>query len=324
MNSVTLRVILHGLIALAQRTDGTNSLNLMTAMLVDARNPPIQECLAPHHPMLEVTTSNLECLNAGCDPQFQCVCSGSALARKEISLQIDPPIPVAPSVLGSLPAHPIPSPANDAFEATHFGYVAPMSQAPLNLKLNPAFLGSSPPSPLLARMTFPFSRVTPCSLTKRHDDGIWNVHSMTFRPLGDESEPGMPHQAMAQAFLAEADIPLPNAGTPRVAVILRDLDDGGEKKMLLVPGDDGYEIVLSNHTPKLNADDPCDDGVGRHFRFFYDLALNPPPFGERPVPHFRPTVFAPAEGLRPPQCQAQNLHPMERPVCPMASFGPTP
>lgn len=317
MNSIALRIALHGLIALVPTTD--NGANHMTALLVDARKPHDgMECSIDHHPKLTfLVAETRDCLQAGCKTSGkQCTCLEDALERKHVSLEFQPvPALAAQALSNALPANVLPE---NRDEAGSFSYVANLSQAPFGLTLNPDYLTPDPPQNLLARMTVPFETATACALATREDAGEANVHAMSFRELHAPSRKEDVSQALAQKVILELTVP--DGG--EVKLHISDFNGTSDRVIKLLAGSKGYRIDFSNHPNEpLDRDDPCNDGVARHFAMFYDLAQNSTT-AKPLLPHVSFTRSRNEPNLRPQICDDPFFALMDRPVCPMARFNP--
>lgn len=297
-----VKVVLDGLIALVPRQ------NQMTALLLDARLPLVgDKCGAPFQPMLSLRTESAkECLEAGCVLNGDwCDCD---LARQEIYMQPEPLFPWHP--LLKLPKRSMPTTPN---EAVDFSYIANMTQPPLNMLLDPRFLGPEPPSPLVARMTMPFESVTACSLWAQRAD---EVQELSFRPLGIAEEHKEMSQALAQSAVIQFSIP----DNKPLTLGLHDLDNPIFHLLRVKRDSHEYIVRLSNRRNMLVKDGPCADDVGRDFALFYELAMNPPVWADRPVPHGTKTQSS-RQQVDSPECLLTKPY-LPRPMCPMASFNP--
>jgi len=311
MSPIPLRIVLHGLIALTP-ANGADSANHMTALLVAAQTRPAEvdeRCFDPHMPMLEVRSD--QCTSVpGCHLDgLKCHCS---LSRQDLSLLVDPPLDLGPLALGDEP-HILPF---DQSEAGSFSYVANLKR--LGQTLDPRFLATVPPDALAARMTFPVESVKACALAVRLDEGSRNVHPLGFRLLGFLEATDDITQALAQQVLA--GLTIPDQATVQIKV--RDFGSIEEHLLTLQPEDGVYEIDLSNmRMTDMGVDDPCDDGIGRDFGFFYELVQNKPGWPDRKLPHVKYTHWKSALDLDPNECKEIRDHaPSSRPICPMASF----
>jgi hypothetical protein len=330
MSAIPLKIFLHGLIALVPTTD--QGVNNMTALLVDGRMPMQEQCMVEHHPQLTFFVAHTaDCVSVpGCTVSVdRCTCRHDTakgvdpLSGKQIWLDILPQATLAPgNPKGALPDHALP---NDSAEAGSFAYVANLSQPPLGLAVDPIYLASNP-SPaarthMVARMKVPYNSLTSCALATREDGGETNVHSLSFRKLHTQSQSGEVSYAMAQKVIAELTVP--DGGTAGQTVKLHISDFGGtnDHSFTLKPGPDAYRIDLGNDPETaLDRDDPCDDGVARHFMHFYDLALTVP--AEELLPHVRFTQFKNAASLQPDTCKDPVFGLEDRPICPLVSFNP--
>jgi hypothetical protein len=319
LSSIPIKVMLHGLIALIPSV-GNNGVNHMTALLLDAREePPMESCLSTHSPRLAfmVHDNDPKCFAAGCDlTGNDCVCTGS-LDKLEISLDVSPtPRPTSQDLTAGIP-HGLPE---TRAEARNFSYVPNVSRPPFGIELDPAYLTSSPPSNLFARMDFDFNSISACALFKREDAGIFNIHEVSFRKIHKEGAIGDTSQAIAQMVMARVDVPDGGGNPQKVVLNLKDRTGQIVHSFELMPESDGYMIELTNAAVALRPDAPCDDGVGRHFALFYKFAKNPPIVADRLIPHLRPTRWIDSEGLTPDECRMPIFNPIDRPMCPMASF----
>ncbi len=320
MNPITLQIVVHGLVALVPGPAATSGPNHMTALLLDARQPPAHECIQAHHPMLQFrAASTAECGNAHCKVSgTTCMCDEHALAGKQISLELPPTTEPLTRTWGGSALPELPPSPKDAIDVSYFSGFPPM-QPPV--KLNPAFLQAQPPAKLLVRMDIPYADVAACALWGRVEDGAKNIHAMSLRALGSESAAGEPFRAIAQMAVATITIPDSEAAKKSVVVHLRSFDSPAnvaDTTITVQPGTK-ISIELSNDTPSpLKADAPCDDGVARHFALFYDLLDNPPTsWKSRPVPHLRFTHFRNAHDVANTTCDLAQLNPNDRPACPM-------
>lgn len=327
MSSIALRIVLHGLIALVPTTD-SNGVNHMTALLVNGLEPHgiDERCTSIHRPMLRFLAAETgECVDADCEISGnQCTCREMALTGKHISIDITPvPVSASQRLTSSPPINRLPT---NKSEAASFSYIANLAQAPFGLSLNQEYLGAAPPEHLLARMKFPFNSITSCALAAREDGGDAHVHEMSYRKLHDPSLKTDTSQALAQRVITELAIPDGN-GSEEPQVILRISNFGDPEmdghKIRLLPGASGYRIEISNQPPRfLDRDDPCNDGVARHFAMFYELADGAIPLSERLLPHVRFATSVNRASIQPEVCNELVFALMDRPICPMATFNP--
>lgn len=321
MSSITLTVMLHGLIALAPTVD-SNQNNHIMALLIDAPASSI-DCMGAHSPKLTVSAQNgQECSAAGCSlTGNQCDCT-SSLKNHLITLEISP----APVSTGSKPNNqpPINEIPGTAAEAGDYAYVANLSLPPFNLKLKQAYLSSAPPATLFARMDVPFQRVTACSLVTRESKNETHIQSLSFHQLGRKGAAGEFSQALAQMVMAKLDIPNVGGADLVVRVHISDFDGQNDHPIELESSSTGYLVELSNEADVLARDAKCEDGVARHFEHFYDLAdvspNSPPP--PRLIPHVLYSQGPKADDLLVQECIISSFNLMDRPICPMATFNP--
>jgi hypothetical protein len=320
MADITVHIMLHGLIALTPINGGNGQLNHMTALLADARQPRQEQCMnVKHIPTVTFRAVNQQCVALGCKVSSDdCTCE---LDFDEIKLTPDVQ-PSSDQIESRLPA----SLPFDITRATDFNYVANLASTPLGQTLNPEFLGSTPPSALVARMSFPFEVVKACSLATRRDEGSDNVHPMGFRVLGSPEEEGDTTQAVAQMFMAHYTFTQAGPEIPKLTLTLSDFNGGNPRSIDLLPDslpNDGsiYFIRLENSRADLSLGDACDDGIARDFAHLYAFANNPPAWESRKVPHVKYTRWKSAFELLDPECRGPKT-PLSRPVCPLGSFFP--
>jgi len=327
MSAIPVHIILQGLLALVpiNDADGTNQMQVLVLKTEDlpqglpAEASQFAPCIVPHHPKLTVkATSSKACTDAGCDAVApRCECTN--LGRKEISIEI---VPKPEPTKQRPPKRPNRSlPFNNEM-AGDFSYVANLSE--LGQTLDSSYLGDSPPDRLLAKMTFPFERLTTCFFSTRTDDNVANVHPLSFRPLhADEAGDEKVVQAAAEMLIATAHVP--DAVSQEVRIKLSDFGGANPKLITLQPTDGSYIIELENHRPKLSPDDLCEDGIGRDFALFYELATGHTAWSVRAIPHVKYTQWKSAGDLLPELCTEvlkKGKNPMSLPICPMGSFNP--
>jgi hypothetical protein len=326
MNPIQLTVLLHGLIALVPRVESDG--NHMTALLLDAQAPSAMECMGVHRPKLTtLVNDNTGCQAAGCHlTGSQCDCTDS-LVHKLIRLEITPTPDLAgrkpnnrPPING-IPGRPPEIPSTPD-EAVDFAYVANLSQPPFNLKLDQGYLSDEPPVALLARVDFPFKNVFACGLATRENKGEAHVQSLSFHRLHLRGTTDERSQALAQVVVMKLDVPDSEPDVDQVVTLLiSDFDGTNGHELKLGPGKDGFVIDLSNEADVLGRDSQCEDGVGRHFDHFYDLAdtkVTPHPL--HLIPHVLYGDGPTAQGLLKLECNFPTLNLMDRPICPMAAF----
>jgi hypothetical protein len=335
MAAVPLKILIHGLIALVPTTD-TSGVHRMTALLVDGRMSPQsheEACMSDHHPKLQFFVEEpRECLAVdGCDVTGNlCTCAydpdrettPDPLVGKQIRLEILPlPVLATEKPGNSLPERSLPG---DSQEAGKISYVANLSQKPFDLTVDPDYLIPNPTAEarahVVTRMEIPYKDITACNLATREDGGEANVHAMSLRPLHSASDSGEVSYAMAERVVAELIVPDSGDGGQIVKLHISDLGGENDHSMALQAGSDAYRIDISNDAIPLGYDDPCDDGVGRHFAHYFALALDPT--DDLPIPHVRPTQFRSATPLQPATCKDPVFDIESRPICPMAIFNP--
>ncbi len=313
---IPLQIVLHGLIALVPPDAGHP--NQLTALLLDGQHPPAHECIAPHEPMLEFNaTTSAACLNAGCTVSGDlCTCGAKALEGRDLSLKLSGASRSAQSKLNVRPENPLPL---DDQAAIDFAYVPNMSAKPYGVKLNPAYQSAHPPSNLLARMEVPFNSIAACALWQHEDEGQNYTFALNARKLKEAEGTSSISQAVAQMVVATLDL------TPqgsKVEIHLRSFATGEEKVIGVKLSSKGSRIALTNDTVPLDRDDPCDDGIARHFALYYELADKEVAFGDRLVPHMKFTHHQKSPAAPPDGCKLNDFDVMNRPVCPMATIQP--
>ena len=329
MSPNIVKIMIHGLIALAPSAD--NNPNHTTALMLDARVP--LECVGEHHPTLSFHVSdapenNGKCRAAGCKlNNDECKCTDS-LRNRRIWLELTPEpfAPMPPNAIADQPAddsqannYGIPSEPN-APPAEDRLYIANMTKPPFNATLNPEYLAADPRvNDLFARMEIPSNDLTSCFLSKREDQGEAYVLPMSLKTINAPSKSADRSQAFAQMVLAKIKI---KEGEP-VKLHIGDFKGGEPTSFILAPGKHGYMINLSNAPDDLKRGDPCDDGIARHFAYFYEFAEVPPVWKERLIPHLRFVKGMKKEVAEVAECEDDpTLNPNDRPICPMASFIP--
>ena len=319
MADIMVHVMLHGLIALVPIKGGDGQVNHMTALLADARQERQEQCMnIKHIPSITFRADNQQCRNFGCKTSSDdCTCT---LNFNEIKLTPD----VQPLSETKIEAHIPPSLPFDVTKATDFNYVANLASAPLGQTLDRAFLGPTPPSGLVARMSFPFEVVKACALAFRRDEGSELVQPMGFRLLGDLEQEGDTTQAVAQMLMARYMLSQDGAEIPKLSLSLSDFNGGSPRSIDILPSvsTDGhllYLIQLENSRSDLPLDDACDDGIARDFAHLYTFASNPPPWEKRKIPHIKHTLWKSGLELLDPECRGPKT-PLSRPVCPLGSF----
>ncbi len=320
MSTIALRVVLHGLMMLVP--DNPSKATTLTALMVNAGNPMGMECMAVHTPTINFSTSPDQCLTAqtaaGCRVQDGCTCD--ALTGKEITLTISPAPTLTGVALSKSPAHSLPLPGEEG----DFSYVLNLGQPQVPpqvaFALDPQYLGATPDvSKLAARMVIPFDSIAVCSLVRREDAEDFNVHTVALRQQGVQGKNNEKTQAAASSVQTVLTLPL---NSLIVTLHIHNLDGTDDHPMALQPSTEvvpEFTIVLASEPePTLHRDDPCDNGVGRHFDSFYGLAQPSPPVSHL-IPHVRLTHQA---STMPPSLCKRVKAAVERPICPMASYMP--
>jgi hypothetical protein len=337
MPAIPLKIFVHGLIALVPTQDA-NNMDQMTALLVDGRTAMTEQCMMDHHPQLSFFVGeSADCISVpGCTLSGnQCTCKHTTtgtpphevepLLGKRISIEVQPDPTLAPDV----PPSEFPSagrlPTKD--NAASFAYVANLAQPPFNLTLNPGYTNKPPLQEsndhLVARMDIPYDRVIACALAMREDAGAAYVHSMSFRPLHVQSSPNDQNHALAQKVIATFDVPDASAGQQVVKLHISDYNGDHDHAFTLLAGPDAYRIDLGNDPDApLDRDDPCDDGVARHFMHFYDLAVGSPTPAIPLIPHVRFTESVKSTDVTPSPdpCADPIFGLANRPICPLAIY----
>lgn len=334
---------MHGLIALVPSfvpSSDSTGVNYMTALVLDAREAHSEgdgpahgtdtdrcnDVTSEHHPVLTfLAAQTSQCLDAGCTSPGGglCRCEEDVLAGKHISFEFSPGRPAleAQQLGNELPRASLP---DNVAEAGNFAYVPNLAQRPFMLALNSDFLAASPSKELretlLARMEAPFTQVTACSLATRQDEGEDYVHALGFRELHHSSKPGEVSQAVAQKVVLE--FLLPEEATS-ISLVITDFADPQNKKTIPLRRrlNSSYKIDFSNHPLKpLELDDPCNDGVARHFAMYSKLAKAAP---NPLLPHVKLTQARRKKEIGEPEvCNDPIFGILDRPICPMAVFNP--
>jgi hypothetical protein len=338
MSAIPLKIFVHGLIALVP----SQAPGHLTALLVDGRMPKTEQCSMAHHPQLSFFVGeSADCITVpGCTLSGnQCTCkhttTGTAneidpLVGKQIFIEVHPNTTFAPTSLASaLPDHPLPRTRD---EAGSLSYVANLSKAPFNLTVNPIYTAQNPsqlPDHLVAMMDVPYAtnlltgkdNLTACALATREDGGLAYVHSMSFRRLHTQSDAADPNYALAQKVIAMFDVPDGPPDQQIVKLHIRDFDGTNDHAFTLLPGPDAYRIDLGNDPDApLDRDDPCDDGVARHFSHFYDLATGTTNPADQLFPHVRFTQFVKMSDVKPDICNDPFFGLANHPICPLVTF----
>jgi hypothetical protein len=322
MSPIPLTVILHGLLALVPTQDSNNG-HLITALLLDARSASGMECMSQHSPNLRFDVphaTQIQCSSAGCAlTGLTCSCT-DALAGKKVSFEITP----APDLSVSLPKSRLFLPELPAApaDAGDFSYVANLALPPFGQVLNPNYLTTSPPQNLLARIDVPFHTVTACALAAREDEGESHIQPFSFHKLHVQGKAGEGSQAVAQVAVAQVDVPDAGGGTQQVILHISSPDGTNDHAIVLDPGSNGFLVDLANDATVLDRDEPCEDGVARHFAMLYEFAATPPAMPDRLIPHARFSNGKKASDFQLPICNLPFKNPMDRPVCPIATFNP--
>lgn len=330
MTTVPIRIILQGLIALFPQTDPSGS-QTMTALLVNARDKPAgMVCFAEHTPKIRFPTSASDCRKCPGSDYDQGFCS-CTLSRHEIAI-LPQPSPGTSTFSNDGPHRSLPF---NAEEAASFAYVANLSR--LGYVLDPSVKPGSTLTPiqaLAARFSFPFKSVASCGLATRRDEVADYVHPLSMRALGEEEHTTDMIQAMARQVEAttqvDVDTSVPMALKLRLTLFPGEAPDARYPLDFELPTNlKEVDIFLSNERMTLNPDDMCDDGIGRDFAFFYNLAdasqsSGPLDWNLRKLPHVKYSLSKSAMDLSLPPSSLQCLPPgkatMSRPICPMASY----
>ena len=331
MSTVTVQIVLHGLIALAPIPMDSLEVNRMAALLVEAAESTLpqdmpadyKQCIKPHQAQIAFPTDSSECVESvtGCKlKDSTCTCP---LKRHEILIEPDTEPNVRQQLKRNRPPRSLPL---DRDKAIDFAYIANLSSLPglepSQKTIRPDFITSpSPPRELAARFIFPFKSLFLCDFSSRRDDRADNIHPLNFRALKDEEQEGELSQALAQILVTTANFEDNGTG---LTLRLHPFDGGIDKvfKLKRIPS---IRIRLSNTREHfLRPDELCDDGIARDFALFYQLTQTPPDWNIRPVPHIKYTIWKSAADIEHENCKGitDPKAPMDRPICPMASFNP--
>jgi len=291
-----------GLVALVPRNDPPGA-NHMTALLLAARPDPATkvECLSPYRASIRLETSAAECIDAGClfSGPSTCTCE---LDRQEVS--IGPDVEPPKQLLRRSPSSILPNKES----AGDFSYFANLAQSPFEQTLNPQYLGPTPPPNLVARMTFPFESITACVMSTSVNEAPDRILPMGF---GWHAKKDLMVQAVAQAAVA-----MFKPAYSVTTVTISNFDGNKPHHLKARSG-----ILLENAPEFLPPEDTCAKDVSQDFAFFYNLALNPPPWKDRLIPRLRYALGS-AENFKIPQCSPFNHSIVGFPISPMASFNP--
>jgi hypothetical protein len=341
MSTIPLKIFVHGLVALVP----TAIPGHMAALLVDGRMPMQEQCMMEHHPQLSFFVGeSADCISVpGCSLSGnQCTCKHTAnldpIVGKQIYLEVHPDPTFAPDKPASAPPPGDPQSSLLSLpvskdQASSFPYVASLVQKPFNLTLNPIYLADNPTQiardHLVARMDVPYAKdaqsgidnLTACALATREDGGLAYVHSMSFRKLHVQSAPDDPNYALAQKVIAVFDVPDAPLGKQIVKLHIRNFDGTNDHAFTLLAGPDAYRIDVGNDPDApLDRDDPCDDGVARHFMHFYDLANEVTAPADRLYPHVKFTKHVKMDDVKPAVCDDPIFGLANRPICPLVTF----
>lgn len=279
---LVLRIFFPGLIAFVPLPHSSQ----MAALVVDAVNPdPSLKCTAAHTPKLTFTPASGTCPD-GCshssdDSHASGDCTCKFKGRKQEALEVigfQPTASPMPSDPRREPPNSFPDHPQDGVEAGEFSFIFNLSNIGFDV-LKTAVSGD--PDHLVARMVFPYTRLTACSLALDSDIDT-HLHSYNFHPEGSHQRGRS--QPVAQGLEVEANI-----SGESVSLVLGKFGSAGPVTIPLaaVPCEEDRKCVdlwLENDREVLPSSDPCDD-PGRDFGFFYDLATVAPPWGQRPIPH---------------------------------------
>jgi hypothetical protein len=172
-------------------------------------------------------------------------------------------------------------------------------------ELNPALFGPHPPKAIVAaRLRLTSGALSTYTLVRVNGE----VQPILFRASASTSNAPY-RQAVANWVQAEIQVP-----GNSVEIVGRNFDDGTERSMTLSTEDGGVvEMAILNvpplEVPWSNVNRPTPQ-PGRHFEIFYDLAKNPPPFKQRPIPRV---------GVPTAKMQWDKVHPHDELKSPLLS-----
>jgi hypothetical protein len=291
---IILRIVFHGLIAFVPSPHHSQ----MTALLV-ASLPDPNQCIAKHDARLMFPTGDSDkCIPAvGCSYGADHICT-CTLDYKTIAFPVSAlPASTEP---GHQPPHVLPA-TKDA--AADMAYLVNMSNLGYDI-LRTAVTGDPGNPPLVARMVFPYTRLAACDLaTDQGDDDL--PHSYNFHPYLS-AQVGW-DQPLAQGLVTEADVP-----SGDVSLELNTLGASGSPTTFKLTATCVHqkctaEVTLENTRDPYIQQDPCNDGVGRDFAFYYDLTTVPLSFAFRPVPEVDDVAGNITAGdLEPAMCPART------------------
>lgn len=317
--TVTLRLILYGLVAFVPDTDDAPT--RLHALLVDATGQQYASdgCKIHRHiPALyvdaeECTINGKHCrVSDQVDPPDDPISGGWRLDRESLQIEVlapavspmrRPQLQASRKVVRTSSALPA-SPA----DSESLAWIPRID----GIRANRDCLGEALECPIAARVDIADGRVTSCHLTETQD--FFKVHAFEFKPLGSSAQPVLT-QAMSDAVLVTLEIPR----GAKVKLTSRDLQAPGwmKREILLSAGEDRDTIdiwlanVPSREDVTLEHEERCHrnaDAIDRHFEFYYGLSDAPVPFARRVIPHR-------VEGIR---GEGSALQPG---FCPLLSFG---
>lgn len=350
--NVVIEIVMYGLIALVPPAELPGE---MTALLVDSEHAiaheaalrPVQYggCLVEHAPEIIFPTSSQACTKYGApctlglDGLCHCLLSKSEEGHKRKYLINWDSTPQTQEVThGRVPTAPS-STLPFSFKMKSGGSpewvpnISSLLSKPgrtlekyrpnlksENIQLKRASLTSLPDG-LTARAHFAVDEIFACDLSTRPEAGAKNVHAFSFRPIGSPPHSDSLTQAIASKVVAVQKI-VTSPGS-HVNLVLQEFGGSEEPRKLVFPlptDVQEFRITLRNERPYFdNPDHPCDDGIGRDFALFYQLAEDVPAWNLRPIPHIEHTIYRNQEAVEPKKC-ANYKASHDRPICAMAMF----
>lgn len=325
MTTFILRVLFSGLIAFVPNEDGTE----LTVLLLNAdhsHHTSDGSTYPPHNPVLIARSGNC---TGDCPKRdlyaAKAMFSGMSLTQAQDALEaaIDggaawpllgsdlfirkgssgaaelPALSIVNNTRGTVNGVPaiIPTTSNARKD---FSWVATLSQICPTCTLNPALVGSQPPSGIVAaRLRLKSGNVFTYSVARLGA----NVTPVHFKRLDGRGNASPYTQAVATWVAADITV----TGND-IEIFDAKLDGSATRSMKLTPDSNGrVEVTILNLPPFVPPASPHNDApqVGKHFEMFYEIAQNPPALETRLVPR----AGAPSTSTTYPTVDWHTIHP---------------